>query len=806
MITSDLIEYIKSQLDNNISKSLIISDLSQVGWHISDIEEGFSKIEADKINSQVKYENKINDSEVKIDPYRELPDMIDHSSEKIGIIDNPLKIVSTVEPTKIWTPIVIVPQEEEVVEVKEPEKPIKNTVDPVQEIDLSPIKEEGPTKIWTPIVLVPQVEEVVPVKEAEEIEFSPLKEVEPVKIWTPIVIKPKVEEIKSVDKPIEKEIEFSTKTDVEPYNFELTGASKNETVIPVVQKVDEVVAGKIIEQEKIVEEAHQSEELIPTINKNPFTVAFSQPIVSSSKISLVKNIDLVSPVVSPNVTAAPVLKSAMISSYSQDILAATVIKEKEVTPSKKKNVTLKLGIAILVISLIGGLVFTFVEGYLKIPWMNFSFSFVKKDPKIILLNAPQTISNLKSYKVETNISISSPSLSNITIGLASGEVVNSKDKDSISINLNGSVNHDGDKLVFDYLAKLKSSILQKDLISNWKYDGTNLNISIPDLSQIFDKDAPSPTTISSTPKQLGLIIEELSPKAQDSIKKIDIYNMTSGEIPLHVKNETVSIFKEFIGGLEYVGKGSEQIHGVDTYHYELTASRPATKKLLTSLFDLFVTKLDAEQKTSFDEALGASSINSFEVWVGKNDDSLYQINFKLNVPLSRVLRINDSGIAGNEVELDWKTTYYDLNVPNDIKLSETEFDMNGFIRNIRDIKIKNIISTFGPEATSFKNAVGSFGQRLNPTGSCTNPNPGSMFSPLGQPKGADTPVGAISNTMNSLLSVTNGSGACYSTSQAWALSAPLFTLPESMIPNYYCVDSTGAKIVTTVPITGTICK
>src|SRR3989339_936674 len=48
MINSDLISYIKKQIDNNLSKDLIISKLIGVGWHREDIDEGFSTIEREQ--------------------------------------------------------------------------------------------------------------------------------------------------------------------------------------------------------------------------------------------------------------------------------------------------------------------------------------------------------------------------------------------------------------------------------------------------------------------------------------------------------------------------------------------------------------------------------------------------------------------------------------------------------------------------------------------------------------------------------------------------------------------------------------
>ena len=274
-----------------------------------------------------------------------------------------------------------------------------------------------------------------------------------------------------------------------------------------------------------------------------------------------------------------------------------------------------------------------------------------------------------------------------------------------------------------------------------------------------------------------------------------------------------SLSKEFVVALEYREMESEFIHGVDTYHYEMTASRPVTKKMLGDLAELLIAQLPPDQKSNMDEAIGASDINSFEVWIGKNDQNLYQFKFILNVPLSKVLGLNDSGIAGNEVNLNWMTTFYDVGVENNIAMPTDSIKVEDFVKNIKDTKIKNIISIFKPETTLFKNAIGSYGLRSNPMGSCTNPNPGSLFSPQGHAKGADTAISAISNSMISLLTATNGAGSCYSTSGAWALSAPLFTLKTNnspadiqSTPVFYCTDSSGIITTLSTAITGPACK
>lgn len=741
MITLDLIEYIKLQISKNVSKDLIISRLSQAGWCMEDIEEGFLNVES---------------STPKVAPVESSPvveSVIENPQPEISIKDEPKEENKEVKP--------IIDQYRELPEIANPDTEVSDIISPIR-VDQQ--------KVWVPTSIKPKMsEEIQPRTDMEsyKLEFS--------KIEIPKVENQAIEPIKIEISPVEK-TEVPT---IEPIKIETP-----KVELPMVEPVQaELLREEIKAQDTIT----APQELIPNISKPT----------------------------PPKLMSDILPKNAMLSSYSQDILS--VSKENETAMVSKKLSLWKWIIIFVVVCIIGGTVFAFIEGYLKIPGSKFSFSVVKKDPKTIILNAASNISKLQSYKTETDISISSPSLSNITTGLSSGEAVTSNDRDSVSVKAKGLTNHIDGRLIFDYLLDFKSSLLKEDMNSNLKYDGSNLSVMIPDLSQIINKDAPTPTTVSVTPGQLGLIIPEFSPYVQSLIKKIDVYEILSKDVPLYVKNETASIFKEFVGGLEYTEKEQENIRGVDTYHYEMIASRPVTKKLLSSLVDLFLTQLSPDQRKNLDEALGSSSISAFEVWIGKNDDNIYQFKFTLNMPLSKVLGLNDSGIADNEVKLDWVTSYYDLDVPNNISMSNNQINMEGFVKSIKDKKIKNTISAFGSQATSFRNATGAYGKKSNSTGSCISPALSSLFSPLGHAKGADTAVGAIASSMNSLMSSTNGASLCYSTPSTWALAAPLSTstpvdttLVASEVPannsSFYCADSTGVITTLSSPIKGAVCK
>jgi hypothetical protein len=267
-------------------------------------------------------------------------------------------------------------------------------------------------------------------------------------------------------------------------------------------------------------------------------------------------------------------------------------------------------------------------------------------------------------------------------------------------------------------------------------------------------------------------------------------------------NDVINSFRDFINKTNITTVGTEDIKGISTYHYEVVADRSITKEFLNKLINIFAINMSESEKLKLSDIAGSTNFQSIDIWVGKNDNNIHQYKFTLSVPLSKVLGLNDKGIGGNEVKLDWQTTYYDFDIDNKVVTPSEAFPVSSLVNNLNDAKIISIISDFKPLAMNLKNAEGSYGKRTNPNGSCTNPNPSTLFSPVGHAKSATAAVGDIALVMSRLLDATNGAGFCYSTPTAWALSVPVQSTPNS----FYCTDSTGKVSNLNNPITGPVCK
>jgi len=500
-------------------------------------------------------------------------------------------------------------------------------------------------------------------------------------------------------------------------------------------------------------------------------------------------------------------KIPMLSSYRSDLLS--VSKEKEEIVKKKNYKIIKWIIFALIICTIAFFIWVFASGYINIK--NLNIPFIKKDPKVLLLNNSKVLSSLKSYKTETNIEISSPSFANITSGLITGEAISSLDKDSISINTLGSINKNEQGLLSDNFVTIKSSVLQDYITTDIKNNGSDLFISVPDLSQIIKENVPEPSVVKINEQQFDLILPLFFPNIELALRKINIYKILSSGIPSYINNETLNAYEELINSVEIIGKGQENIKGIDTYHYSINADRQLAKNLLSKISDNFVVNLLEGDKEKLIQILGSVMIDSFEVWIGKGDNNIYQFNVVLDIPLSKIIGFEDKSIGDNQINIAWKTTYYDFDVNNNLSIPDTSTSVTDFVYSIKKEKIKNDVSSFKQLADDLFKVEKSYGKKSNSSGSCMNPTSGSLFSPTEHTKSAVTAVSSLSELLNKILKTTGDAGFCYSTTKAWSFTIPISdnydsaSIPAEGFTSFFCVDSTGSMQDLITPPTGVVC-
>ncbi|MES2930524.1 MAG: hypothetical protein V4665_01960 [Patescibacteria group bacterium] len=607
------------------------------------------------------------------------------------------------------------------------------------------------------------------------------------KVWTPSLVKPvDIEKDKDVFPPTQQPV--LSASPIQPS----VAASLPATPLAPIQNANPVIG----EEPKSPISAASSSELDSVIIHEDLTSDFSlKPSPENSVAPVLPLSSQTAPVMSQGISSSPGLaQNALLSSYAQDMNNAAVIAEYPTHP--KRRVWKFLIILLICACVVGAGVFAYREGYINIS------SFIRKDPTELLLQKSAAFEAYASYKTHTSAVVSFPVFSSITTGLTSGETVTSNEMDSVSIETNGSVARTGAGTSFEYSGVVASSLYPDDIPISARSDGSMFFVTIPDLAPMLGKNAPGQSTVSLSSEQVPALVAELPAAIGEKIKYVDLYKALSAFDILSSDISSSEAFKGLVSTMTVGERGTETVNGALSYRYELSADRAAFKAFLSDVVDSFTYDMTEAERAALDRSIGSAALDHFEVWVSKDTNALVGYRIALSLPLSQVIGLEDSGIAGSRVSFDWKTAYSDFNIPVIISTPIDAMGPTEYIKRIHDMKIEDAVSSFPQAAFGLRNVIGTFGKSSNPTGSCTASASGSLFSPLGHTPKAASHVATIAATMNTLLASTEGRGSCYSTPAAWAFSFPLAT-NEAL---FYCADSAGALLTTQNPLNGTVCK
>jgi len=491
----------------------------------------------------------------------------------------------------------------------------------------------------------------------------------------------------------------------------------------------------------------------------------------------------------------------MMSSYSKDYLSAGKLKKK--ISNKKKSNFLKTFFVILIVFILGAVILFFTKtNRLKI---DISSLFIKKNPKVILMNSARNFRLLKSYKVKTEIDFSSPLLADITSSLENNAATYSNDKDWFLLDWNGLVSkrNINSSSIASYDLNLKSSLLKESIITSIDFKNEDLFIKVPNLKFALGNKAPLVGIVSIKNNQLDQLKTLLPSNIQQKISNLKLSKIFPNNFLDYLNGPIPIFFNNFVSNMNFTKEAEETISGVKTYHYSISLSQLSLKNFLDNILNIISPNISKVDKTNLDRIFKATSVKSFDVWIGKKDENIYQYKFVLNIPLSKIFGLEDKSLINKKVTLSWQTTYSDLNIPNNIIFPTNYINFNDFMRNMKDLSLRNTIYSFSSSANEMKNTIGNYGKKSNKTGSCIEPTKGSLFSPTNQPKGSGDAVKAITNILNSIITqTTDGTPLCYSTPTTWAIASP-----RIIDSNYYfCADSTGVSTILTKPITRALCK
>ncbi len=440
-------------------------------------------------------------------------------------------------------------------------------------------------------------------------------------------------------------------------------------------------------------------------------------------------------------------------------------------------------------------------------------SFVSsKDPKTLLLNSIENFKLYKSYKAESVVDLSFPQKKKL-IPIPNPNPNPNQEAEVVApvfenewmlLNSKGLVSKEdiNSKPIVKYNLTVRSSIFSENIKTYINIDNENVYINFPETESTLGDSAPIPWLVSIPKEKLDQIKTLLPQEIQEKLDKLDLLKIFPNNSLNYLNSPIAKHLNELIASMTIAKNGEEEIHGINTDHYSINIEKSSLNKFLVDVSGNFFVDQKEEEKISLDKTLNSIAIDSFDIWIGKKDNNLYQDKFVLSIPLSAINDSLDTNDKDKKIVLGIQTTYYEFNVHNYISVPSGAVDIDNYMKNIEDMNLRNEITSFAPLALAFKETFGNFGNKSNKDGSCASPVSGSLFSIKGHKKGGEDSINKIEGILNNIITKSILDPICYSTPKAWAISS--HRISDS---NYYfCMDSEGTFAILTEAISGPVCK
>lgn len=508
------------------------------------------------------------------------------------------------------------------------------------------------------------------------------------------------------------------------------------------------------------------------------------------------------PMTAPKVAEAPKLE--LYQNKIEKIVPPATFTPPVAIPQKRHHYLLRtLTVIIVILFLVGGGFYSYTKGYIKLP---FDVPFLKKDPHQILSQLPSKMTDVKSFKSVVDVKATFPALSQIIGMLMGGESSPTTNTDTISLNtvILYDENSSSDKKS-DIVFNGTSTLIDESISINLRKIGDTMYVKPLSGQGLIPKGINLPIDwISLSKSDLESLYKDaaikeniaLQAENKDAISNV-FSNSNWANIMKTLPIDSTTVIKE---------NPEEKISGVDTYHYSIAIDPTLTKNIIHSIANAYGFKASDADWVKIDQATSSVIVNNFDLWIGKEDNLLYKSQIIITVPLTKVLNIEDKNLSENNLKLEFLNTFSDYNLPVDITAPENSTsilkiyeEMN---KSMEDQSLKNIMSDLAVSFGDLHNVEKIYGYKSNTTGDCANPLGGSLFSPIGHKKLASTAVSDIAQNIIAFMGKGSGTAACYSTPYAWAIAKAKITDNTK----YFCSDSTGSFIETSILLSGPVCK
>jgi len=476
-------------------------------------------------------------------------------------------------------------------------------------------------------------------------------------------------------------------------------------------------------------------------------------------------------------------KSAMISSYNEDLISANKNKT-EITRNKNRKIN-KISLIIFILIILLSAVWFFAAGFVDIKNINL----LKKDSSIVLLNSVENLNNLSSYNSETNIdlSIKGPSID--------------EEKD-ISINVLGSINKGLESVFSDSFITIKGYFIDNYISTDVKNNGTEIFMSIPDLSSILSNySIKDPLIIKANKQELNDTIRTLLKDISVYVDQINFFDLLSRGLPSYINKDNIVAYNELLSNSEIVKENEEMVKNFNTSHYSIKLNDKLSNEVLNKILENYL--VGSEESNIKNKILNSISINSLDFWINnENNIFKYQITFSLPVSIfENSQNINNN--LDNKIIIDWQTIYDNFNTQNNIIMPSDFINYDQFINLIKENDLKNNLASFSTLASDLFSLEGKYGSKSNTTGKCTESVSGSLFSVNGHSKDYSDKINEISELLKKLITDKENDAYCYSDTKAWSLSVKSEVDQQSY---FYCVDSLGNDKKLEKPQSGVVCE
>lgn len=457
-----------------------------------------------------------------------------------------------------------------------------------------------------------------------------------------------------------------------------------------------------------------------------------------------------------------------------------------------------LFIIVVIILLLGGGAYSYTKGYIKLP---FEIPFLKKDPHQILAQVPNAMAGITSFNSSMDIKATFPQVSKIIEMLMAGDTTPTTDTDIVDIHTTFA--YADNQMEMSFLGKSTTSATAVGL--DVKNFGDTLFAKISDGQNLLPKDISLPIDWISISKN---DIDSLGPLLSNSGIAVPFIGHTDAFLSLLAPTNlnTVFGFMPITASTVIKENPSQKINGVDVYHYSIAVDNAMIEKFVHTVALSYGFKITDEEWLKINKILSATSVDSFEVWIGKSDRYLYKTNIILTVPLTKVLSLEDKNLSENKLKVELTNTYYNFGSQITIPRPESSVPMPQVVdtvqKSMKDASVKSIMQNLTTAFSNLHTVEKVYGPRSNSNGSCTNPAYGSLFSPTGHKKNASEAIALISENIITFISITGEQSVCYSTPSLWAIATPMV----SDNTKYLCADSSGSSTVLLAAPTGAVCK